>query len=432
MVEFMPNNTEYKERIADRILEEKLEAMGAILIEGPKACGKTTTAEQQAKSILYMDDPENLQQNLQLAETNIKRLLQGDTPRLIDEWQLAPQLWDAVRFEADHRKEDGLFILTGSAVPADNSKIHHSGAGRFGWLTMRPMTLWESGESSGNVSLKELFTHPERVDGESTMDMEDIAFAICRGGWPKSLNKKSEKAALRQVTEYYEAITRSDISRVDGVARDEHRAKRLMRSYARLQGAMATIPTIVEDMKTNEPEDMSDETIASYIKALKKIFVIEDMPAWNPNLRSKTAIRTSDTRYFVDPSLAIAALGLGPNDLINDLETMGLFFETLCVRDLRVYAEATEGNVFHYRDKNGLECDAVVHLRNGSYGLIEIKLGGDTRIEEGATNLNALENKIDSTRMKRPSFKMVLTAVGQYAYKRTDGVMVVPVGCLKE
>ena len=432
MVEFMPNNTEYKERIADRILEEKLEAMGAILIEGPKACGKTTTAEQQAKSILYMDDPENLQQNLQLAETNIKRLLQGDTPRLIDEWQLAPQLWDAVRFEADHRKEDGLFILTGSAVPADNSKIHHSGAGRFGWLTMRPMTLWESGESSGNVSLKELFTHPERVDGESTMDMEDIAFAICRGGWPKSLNKKSEKAALRQVTEYYEAITRSDISRVDGVARDEHRAKRLMRSYARLQGAMATIPTIVEDMKTNEPEDMSDETIASYIKALKKIFVIEDMPAWNPNLRSKTAIRTSDTRYFVDPSLAIAALGLGPNDLINDLETMGLFFETLCVRDLRVYAEATDGNVFHYRDKNGLECDAVVHLRNGSYGLIEIKLGGDTRIEEGATNLNALENKIDSTRMKRPSFKMVLTAVGQYAYKRTDGVMVVPVGCLKE
>lgn len=428
----MPNNTEYKERIADRILEEKLEAMGAILIEGPKACGKTTTAEQQAKSILYMDDPENLQQNLQLAETNIKRLLQGDTPRLIDEWQLAPQLWDAVRFEADHRKEDGLFILTGSAVPADNSKIHHSGAGRFGWLTMRPMTLWESGESSGNVSLKELFTHPERVDGESTMDMEDIAFAICRGGWPKSLNKKSEKAALRQVTEYYEAITRSDISRVDGVARDEHRAKRLMRSYARLQGAMATIPTIVEDMKTNEPEDMSDETIASYIKALKKIFVIEDMPAWNPNLRSKTAIRTSDTRYFVDPSLAIAALGLGPNDLINDLETMGLFFETLCVRDLRVYAEATDGNVFHYRDKNGLECDAVVHLRNGSYGLIEIKLGGDTRIEEGATNLNALENKIDSTRMKRPSFKMVLTAVGQYAYKRTDGVMVVPVGCLKE
>ena len=405
--------------------------MGAVLIEGPKACGKTTTAEQQAKSILYMDDPDNLQQNLQLAETNVKRLLQGDNPWLIDEWQIAPQIWDAVRFEINQRKNDGLFMLTGSAVPPDDSKIHHSGAGRFAWLTMRPMTLWESGESSGNVSLGRLFSHPDEIDGVSSLNMEDIAFAICRGGWPRSLNKKTQKAALRQVTEYFEAITRSDISRVDGVERDEYRAKRLMRSYARLQGAMAGIPTIVEDMKTNEPESMSDETVASYIKALKKIFVIEDMKAWNPNLRSKTAIRTSDTRYFVDPSIAIAALGLGPNDLLNDLETMGLFFETLCVRDLRVYAEANDGEVFHYRDKNGLECDAVVHLRNGSYGLIEIKLGGDSRIEEGAANLNELEKKIDTTKMKNPSFKMILTAVGQYAYRRTDGVMVVPIGCLR-
>jgi predicted AAA+ superfamily ATPase len=426
------HNIGYRERIADRLLEEKLDAMGAVLIEGPKACGKTTTAEQQAKSILYMDDPETMAQNLQLAETNIKRLLQGDTPRLIDEWQIAPQLWDAVRFETDHRKDDGLFMLTGSAVPADDSKIHHTGAGRFAWLTMRPMSLWESGESSGDVSLGELFSHPEKVDGTNSLTMEDVAFAICRGGWPKSLNKKTAKAALSQVKEYFEAITRSDISRVDGVARDQHRAKRLMRSYARLQGAMAGVPTIVADMKTNEPEGMSDETVASYIKALKKIFVIEDMPAWNPNLRSKTAIRTSDTRYFVDPSIAIAALGLGPNDLLNDLETMGLLFETLCVRDLRVYADANEGDVFHYRDKNGLECDAVVHLRNGNYGLIEIKLGGETRIEEGAANLTSLADMIDTTKMKKPSFKMVLTAVGQYAYLRTDGVMVVPIGCLKD
>ncbi len=425
------NSIGYRKRIADRLLEEKLDAMGAVLIEGPKACGKTTTAEQQAKSILYMDDPATMAQNLQLAETNIKRLLQGDTPRLIDEWQIAPQLWDAVRFETDHRKDDGLFMLTGSAVPADDSKIHHTGAGRFAWLTMRPMSLWESGESSGDVSLGELFSHLEKVDGTNSLVMEDVAFAICRGGWPKSLNKKTAKAALSQVKEYFEAITRSDISRVDGVARDQHRAKRLMRSYARLQGAMAGVPTIVADMKTNEPEGMSDETVASYIKALKKIFVIEDMPAWNPNLRSKTAIRTSDTRYFVDPSIAIAALGLGPNDLLNDLETMGLLFETLCVRDLRVYADANEGDVFHYRDKNGLECDAVVHLRNGSYGLIEIKLGGETLIEEGASNLNSLADMIDTTKMKKPSFKMVLTAVGQYAYLRTDGVMVVPIGCLK-
>lgn len=426
------HNIGYRERIADRLVEEKLDAMGAVLIEGPKACGKTTTAEQQAKSILYMDDPETMAQNLQLAETNIKRLLQGDTPRLIDEWQIAPQLWDAVRFETDHRKDDGLFMLTGSAVPADDSKIHHTGAGRFAWLTMRPMSLWESGESSGDVSLGELFSHPKKVDGTNSLKMEDVAFAICRGGWPKSLNKKTAKAALSQVKEYFEAITRSDISRADGVTRDQYRAKRLMRSYARLQGAMASIPTIVADMKTNEPEGMSDETVASYIKALKKIFVIEDMPAWNPNLRSKTAIRSSDTRYFVDPSIAIAALGLGPNDLLNDLETMGLLFETLCVRDLRVYADANEGDVFHYRDKNGLECDAVVHLRNGSYGLIEIKLGGETLIEEGASNLNSLADLIDTTKMKKPSFKMVLTAVGQYAYLRTDGVMVVPIGCLKD
>ena len=426
------HNIGYRERIADRLLEEKLDAMGAVLIEGPKACGKTTTAEQQANSILYMDDPETMAQNLQLVETNIKRLLQGDTPRLIDEWQIAPQLWDAVRFETDHRKDDGLFMLTGSAVPADDSKIHHTGAGRFAWLTMRPMSLWESGESSGDVSLGELFSHPEKVDGTNSLTMEDVAFSICRGGWPKSLNKKTAKAALSQVKEYFEAITRSDISRVDGVSRDQHRAKRLMRSYARLQGAMAGIPTIVADMKTNEPEGMSDETVVSYIKALKKIFVIEDMPAWNPNLRSKTAIRTSDTRYFVDPSIAIAALGLGPNDLLNDPETMGLLFETLCVRDLRVYADANEGDVFHYRDKNGLECDAVVHLRNGSYGLIEIKLGGETLIEEGASNLNSLADLIDTTKMKKPSFKMVLTAVGQYAYLRTDGVMVVPIGCLKD
>ena len=426
------NDAEYRRRIADILLEEKLDAMGAVLIEGPKACGKTTTAEQQAKSILYMDDPEHVKQNLQLAETNVKRLLQGDTPRLIDEWQLAPQLWDAIRFETDHRGGDGLFMLTGSAVPADQSKIHHTGAGRFAWLTMRPMTLWESGESSGEVSLGALFAHPDAVDGKSTMTLESIALAICRGGWPKAIGKKTPKAALRQATEYFEAITRSDISRVDGMERDEQRAKRLMRSYARLQGAMATVPTIVADMKTNEPEGLSDETVVSYIKALKKIFVIEDMPAWNPNLRSKTAIRTSDTRYFVDPSIGTAALGIGPNDLLDDLETMGLFFETLCVRDLRVYAEANDGQVFHYRDKNGLECDAVVHLRNGSYGLIEVKLGGDTRIEEGAANLKSLAAKIDTTKMKTPSFMMVLTAVGQYAYMRTDGVMVVPAGSLKD
>jgi hypothetical protein len=428
----MAERLKYRKRVVDSILAEKLEAAGAVLIEGPKACGKTTTAEQQAKSILYMDDPDRMSQNLELAQTNIKVLLRGETPRLIDEWQIAPQLWDAIRFEVDHRGDDGQFMLTGSAVPADDSKIHHTGTGRFSWLTMRPMTLWESGESTGDVSLGKMFEHPEMVDGESHLSMEDVAFATCRGGWPRAMNKKSEKAALEQAKEYYEAITRSDISRVDGVSRDEQRAKRLMRSYARLQGTMAPIPTIIEDLKTNEPDGMSDETVASYIRALKKIFVIEDMEAWNPNLRSKTAIRTSDNRYFVDPSIATAALGIGPQDLINDLNTFGLLFETLCVRDLRVYAEALNGKVYHFRDKNGLECDAVVHLRDGRYGLVEVKLGGDRLIQEGVDALKDLAGKIDASRMREPSFLMVLTAVGQYAYRRKDGVSVVPIGCLKD
>lgn len=422
----------YRSRIADQLLREKLEAMGAVIIEGPKACGKTTTAEQQAKSIIYMDDPSRQGQYKQMAQTNISFLLQGETPRLIDEWQEVPQFWDAIRFEVDHRDNDEQFILTGSAVPADTKDIHHTGTGRYGWLTMRPMSLWESGESSGDISLSSLFHSPETVKGINKLTLPMIALAICRGGWPKSLQKKTEKAALTQATEYYKAITNSDISRVDNIRRDEERAKRIMRSYARHQGTQASIATILADIAANEPENVSDETINAYLSALRKIFVIEDMPAWNPNLRSKTAVRTSETRYYVDPSIGVAALGLGPNDLIEDLNTCGLFFETMCIRDLRVYADALGGTVYHYRDKNGLECDAVVHLRNGSYGLIEIKLGGEKLIEDGAKTLTALSNIIDTTRMKAPAFRMVLTGTGDFAYKRTDGIYVVPIGCLKD
>lgn len=423
---------EYKNRIADALLRDKLEAVGAVLIEGPKACGKTTTAEQLAESVLYMDAPSDMEQNLQMAQTNIGQLLKGANPRLIDEWQLAPQLWDAIRFEVDHRGEDGLFMLTGSAVPADISKINHSGAGRFGWLTMRPMSLWESGESTGDVSLSQLFSDDSAVEGSSNITLEQMAFLVSRGGWPKSLQKKSEKVALAQVSEYYQAIIRSDISRVDSVNRNFERAHRLMRSYARHQGTQASISVIKADLAANEATEMSDVTIESYLGALRKIFVIEDVLAWNPNLRSKTAIRTADTRYFVDPSVAVAALGIGPADLMADLNTFGLLFETLCVRDLHVYADALGGNVYHYRDGNGLECDAVVHLPNGKYGLIEIKLGGANLIEEGAATLNQLASKIDTTRMKNPSFRMILTAVGDRAYKRTDGVVVVPLGSLKD
>lgn len=424
---------EYKKRIADQILEDKLEAMGAVLIEGPKYCGKTTLASQHARSVLYMADPDTKKQNLSMAETKVSRLLQGDTPRLIDEWQLAPQLWDAVRNEVDKRDEDGQFILTGSAVPPRQDLIFHSGTGRISWLKLRTMSLWESGDSSGDVSLGELFKDSNTVDGESKINIEQLAFLTCRGGWPKATMKKNKKTALMQAKEYYEAVCRYDISRVDDIERDTDLTKRLMRSYSRNQGSQASAKTLLDDIKANESDIIGENTIYNYIKALKKIFVIEDSIAWNPNLRSKTAIRTSDTRYFIDPSIATAALGLGPEDLINDLNTFGLIFETLCVRDLRVYADALSGTVYHFRDKSNLECDAVIHLDNGKYGLIEIKLGGEKLINEGAANLKTLENRIDTSKMKNPSFLMVLTGVGEYAYKRPeDGVLVVPIGCLKD
>lgn len=421
----------YKKRIADDILARKLEGKGAVLIEGPKWCGKTTTAEQFSASVLYMDDPQKIQQNISMAELNPKRLLQGQTPRLIDEWQLAPKLWDAIRFEVDHRGELGQFLLTGSAVPVDTKEITHSGTGRFTWLTMRPMTLYESGDSSGDVSLKELFKTTDTVDGASNINIDRLAFLTCRGGWPQSVDMR-EEIALDQARDYFDAVVRSDINRADNVQKNAENVRRLMRSYARNQGSQVPNTVLSHDVSANEANSISDETVASYLNALRKIFVIEDMPAWNPNLRSKTAIRTSDTRYYVDPSIAAAALGIGPNDLINDLNTFGFIFETLCVRDLRVFADALNGHVYHYRDKDGQECDAVVHLHNGQYGLIEIKLGGDRLIEEGATSLKAMEAKIDTRKMNPPSFLMVLTGLGDYAYRRKDGVCVVPIGCLKD
>lgn len=420
----------YKLRIADEILADKLDAMGCVLIEGPKYCGKTTLACQHAGSVIYMADPDTRSQNLIIAQTNISRLLKGATPRLIDEWQLAPQLWDAVRNTIDQRNMDGQFILTGSAVPVDSKEVFHSGAGRMSWLRLRTMSLWESGDSTGDVSLEQLFRNPMVVDGSSSIDIDLLAFLACRGGWPKATLKDRRKAALMQAEEYFEAVVRSDISRVDSVERNPEIARRLMRSLARNQGAQIPVTTIVEDLYSNG--SVSAQTVSSYIKALESIFVIEDSLAWNPNLRSKTAIRVSDTRYFSDPSIATAALGFGPEDLIRDLNTFGLILETLCIRDLRVYAEAIGGTVYHYRDKSGLECDAVIHLKNGNYGLVEIKLGGDRLIEEGASNLKSLSEKIDTDKMNKPSFMMVLTGVGQYAYRRPqDGVLVVPVGSLR-
>ena len=420
----------YKQRVVDKILIRKLAGKGAILIEGAKWCGKTTTAEQIAQSVLYMSETGKIEQNKQLAIINPKLLLQGEKPRLIDEWQLAPTLWDSIRFEADHAEDLGLYILTGSSVPANMNDVIHTGTGRFGWLKMRPMSLWESGESSGDVSLKSLFEESD-IAGIAQVEFEGVAFAACRGGWPLAVGMDKD-IALDQAFDYLDAVEQRDIQMADGVMRNPSRVHRLLRSYARHQGAQANYATIGADLKANEGDNIDNDTIASYINALKRIFVVEDVAAWNPNLRSKTAIRTSDTRYFTDPSIATAALGMGPSDLVYDLETFGLVFETLCMRYLRVYAEALQGNVYHYRDKNGLECDAVVHLRNGSYGLIEIKLGGDKLIAEGVKTLTALSDKIDTTRMKKPSFLMVLTANGPYAYRRDDGVYIVPISCLKD
>lgn len=424
---------QYRPRIMDGLLAKKLQAKGAVVIEGPKWCGKTTTAGEIAASKVLLARPDVKEQFRNLLEIDVDTALTGEVPMLIDEWQTVPKLWDAVRCTVDDRRQMGQFILTGSAVPDREAEKEreHSGTGRFAWLMMRPMTLFESGESNGTVSLGALFAAPDKLLEKNLLKLQDIAFLICRGGWPMAVGLP-EEAALEQAFDYYDAVTKEDVTRVDGVKRASDRVQRLMRAYARHQGTQASVATLREDLKNNEVTTISDDTIASYLDALRKIFVVEDMPSWNPNLRSKTAIRTADTRYFVDPSIATAALGLGPADLMGDLNTMGFFFEALCVRDLRVFAEALGGKVYHYRDKSGLECDAVVHLRNGQYGLVEIKLGGQSLINDGVETLHALVGQIDMARMKAPAFRMVLTATGEYAYRRPeDGVYVVPLGCLK-
>lgn len=339
-------------------------------------------------------------------------------------------LWDAIRREVDARNgEKGQLMLTGSSVPVDVSLLKHSGTGRFAWLKMRPMTLVESGESSGAVSLKSLFAGKHEIGCASSGSLEETAFCACRGGWPPVLQLEPE-FALDHAFNYVEAIIHADISRADNVKRNEETTRRLLRAYARHQGAQISAPELAKDIEGGEGGGVSDKTILGYLNALKKIFVIEDLPAWNPNLRPKTAIRTSDTRYFSDPSIAAGALGIGTQDLLLAPETFGFMFETLCVRDLRVYAEALDGNLYHYRDKSGLECDAVIHCRNGTYGLIEIKLGSEQGIADGVRTLKALADKLDTTKMQKRSFVMVLTALGDFAYQRDDGVLVVPIASL--
>ena len=421
----------YKHRIADRILERKVLGKGAVLIEGPKWCGKTTTAKQLSKSILDLGDSSVLMQSSQLIEISPKALLEGKTPRLIDEWQALPTIWDCIRSEVDRRGEPSQFILTGSSVLPEAEETIHSGTGRFAYIKMRTMSLYESGESTGSISLSDLFEGKSFEVLQNEMDIDELAYLICRGGWPWATLIPKE-VALDQAFDYVDSVVQKDIQRVDKIKRSPDRARLLLRSYARNISQQISYATIRKDMLANDASTLDEDTVADYVKALKKLFVIEDLAAWNPNIRSKAAIRTSDTRHFVDPSIGTAALRLGPKDLINDLQSFGLFFEDLVVRDLRVYAEALDGELYHYRDSSGLECDTVLHRRNGSYALLEVKIGGENRINEGAANLLALAKNIYTNKMSAPSFMAVIIGVGKYAYQRKDGVYVIPIGCLKD
>lgn len=421
--------SEYKKRIADEILRKRLGAIGAVLIEGPKWCGKTTTAMQQANSILFMQDSSNAAMINQMADIGPKLLLEGDTPRLLDEWQVAPELWDAVRFEVDMRNAPGQFILTGSAVPMLKSTAH-TGTGRIWRMTMRPMSLYESGDSTGEVSLEALFLGEFNDTVKNKLAFDDISYLICRGGWPMAMQQTKEDALMNAYA-YYDGVVNSDLSRADGVLRNPQNVDLLLRSYARMIGSQSTLTNIRADMKIVDEQELDINTVRSYIETLKKIFVVEELSGWNPNIRSKNAIRTSPKRYFVDPSIAVAALNLGPGNLANDLNTMGFFFENMCIRDLRVYADGLNGSLYKYRDKYGLECDAVLTLRNGQFALIEIKLGGTKAVEEGAEALNKLEKLITEKGYNPPTFKMIITGNNPYGYRRKDGIYQIPIGCLK-
>ena len=423
----------YMSRVCDEVLELELSAAGAVLIEGPKWCGKSRTAEQIAKSTVYMQDSKMAASYRKTALTMPSLLLDGETPHLIDEWQVAPVLWDAVRFAVDQRGGMGHFILTGSATPPDenddeDAKRRHTGTGRITRMRMRPMSLWESGESTGGVSLKELFEGMcGEIGSKSRMTIPDIAQAVCRGGWPESIHLP-ERASLRIATNYVRAVIEEDIHRVDGVEKNPERVTRLLRALARNISTLATTETIVGDMRGGDVS-ASEKTVNAYLNALRRLFLVEDTLAWMPTLRSRTAIRSSAKRQFVDPSIAVAAMGVNPPRLLKDFNTFGFLFESLCTRDLRVYAQPLDGQVSHYRDKNGLEADLIVSLPDGRWAPIEVKLG-EGEVDEAAANLKKLEANVDPEKTGKPEFKMVVTGT-PFAYRREDGVIVCPIGCLK-
>ena len=418
----------YLKRIIDKHLESCLRSTGAVLIEGAKWCGKTRTAEEHAASILYMQDPDMKEQYMSMAKLKPSELLKGETPRLLDEWQTAPILWDAVRFEVDKRRGvSGQFILTGSTtIPED--EISHSGAGRIARMTMRPMSLFESMDSDGSVSLAKLFEQPTDISGCSEMSLEQISYCIVRGGWPESVGK-DETAAAYKMQDYVNTIAHTDMSKVDDIKRDPKIVLDILRSYSRNISTTATMSVIRDDV-FGSGSRITEKTMASYVSALRRLFVIDDVPAWNPAMRSKTAMRASPKRHLVDPSVATSMFHSSSQGLIKDLRTMGFLFESLCIRDLKIYSQAADGEIYHYRDRTDLEADAVIHLRDGRWAAVEVKLG-QSETDEAAKNLLRVREKVDKEKMGAPSFLMVLTSSG-YAYERKDGVFVVPIGCLKD
>ncbi|MCL2111774.1 MAG: DUF4143 domain-containing protein [Clostridiales bacterium] len=420
----------YIERIIDKEIREKLSASGALLIRGPKWCGKTTSAMQVAKSVLEMQNPDLQENYLELAATKPSLLLEGDKPRLIDEWQIAPRIWNAVRYSVDKSAKPSQYILTGSATPVEDDTLH-SGTGRFAFITMKPMTLYESGESNGSVSLTDLLIGMAKIDGiQTSLTYEKIAHALCRGGWPSAI-KLTGKKAFDVPKNYLDVLFENDISKVDGTKRNPALARSILKSYARQVSTIDSNKALYEDIRANYSE-ISDKTIMDYIETLKKLFIIEEIEAWNPNIRSRTSIRTSPKKSLVDPSLAVAALGCSPKELMLDIKTFGLLFENLVNRDLSVYVQSIGGSLKHYRDRFGLECDNVIHFHNGKFALVEVKLGG-SKIKEAEEHLITLKNLImeNDKKLGEPEFLMIVTGT-EMAYTMESGVLVVPAGCLRE
>lgn len=425
----MTKGGRYIPRIADERLAFLLSSCGAVHIKGPKWCGKSTTAEKQSNSVVYLQDRGSQDQNIMLARNAPELFLKGDVPKLIDEWQTIPFIWDSVRFEVDKRGEFGQFILTGSSVPPDDSDIGHSGAGRIVPMIMRTMSLYESGESDGSISLSKLFNSLPQSPSESRLSLEDYSYLICRGGWPMAATQTDRRIALQQAKNYYSVLVDEDIQRLGKIKRNGMKIRSVLRSYARNVASNASFKTIRDDILEHSESTIDRDTVAKYIDDLEKLYVVEELPAWCPNLRNKATVNTSDTRHFVDPSIGCAALDINPPDLISDLNTMGLYFESLAVRDLRVYSEKIGGSVFHYRDSDGLEADAIIKLADGRWAALEMKLCDSERIDEGAKHLIKLKDSIDTEKHRQPEFLMVVSATN-YAYQRPDGVWVVPLGCL--